>query len=146
MTHFYRMSIAAFVTLVAATSSPEAACGDRGGPGCRGPDGKCVSWEALGRICGSPPSTRCTCEKIAPDADDAAGKGQDIQEQKKRQHELRNKKQNRVDEWQTRTRALHACADQARLARNAMVRAAMVKLNDRATISMRRSTIVEESK
>jgi hypothetical protein len=84
MTHLYRMSIAAFVTLVAATSFVEAACGDRGGPGYRGPDGKCVSWEALGRVCGSPPTTRCTGEKIAPDADDAAGKGQGIQEQKKR--------------------------------------------------------------
>jgi len=89
MIKLYRMSITAFVALVAATSLAEAACGDRGGPGYRGPDGKCVSWEALGRVCGSPPSMRCAGEKIAPDADDAAGKGQGIQEQKKRQHELR---------------------------------------------------------
>jgi hypothetical protein len=34
------------------------------------------------------PSMRCSGEKIAPDADDAAGKGQGIQEQKKRQHEF----------------------------------------------------------
>jgi hypothetical protein len=51
MTHLYRMSIAAFVTLVAATSFVEAACGDRGGPGYRGPDGKCVilgsSWPGM---------------------------------------------------------------------------------------------------
>jgi hypothetical protein len=33
-------------------------------------------------------SMRCTGEKIAPDADDAAGKGQGIQEQKKRQSDL----------------------------------------------------------
>jgi hypothetical protein len=89
MTKLYRMSITAFVTLLATTPFAVAACGDRGGPGYRGPDGKCVSWEALGRVCGSPPSMRCTGEKIAPDADDAAGKGQGIQEQKKRQHELR---------------------------------------------------------
>ena len=89
MIKLYRMSITAFVALVAATSLAEAACGDRGGPGYRGADGKCVSWEALGRVCGSPPGMRCTGEKIAPDAADAAGKGQGIQEQKKRQHELR---------------------------------------------------------
>jgi hypothetical protein len=83
----WTIAIAAFVTLVAATSFAEAACGDRGGPGYRGPDGKCVSWEALGRVCGSPPSARCTGEKIAPEADDAADKGKGIQEQKKRQHE-----------------------------------------------------------
>ena len=94
VTHLYRMSIAACVTLVAATSFAEAACGDRGGSVYRGPDGKCVSWEALDRVCGSPPSTRCTGGKIAPDADDAAGKGQGIQEQKKRQHEFHAKNKN----------------------------------------------------
>ena len=102
MTKLYRMSITAFVTLLARTPFAVAACGERGGPGYRGPDGKCVSWEALGRVCGSPPSMRCSGEKIAPDADDAAGKGQGIQEQKKRQHELRAKDKNGSIEWQTR--------------------------------------------
>lgn len=108
MIKLYRMSITAFVTLLVTPPFAVAACGDRGGPGYRGPDGKCVSWEALGRVCGSPPSMRCSGEKIAPDADDAAGKGQGIQEQKNRQHELRAKDKNcrRVanpiaPQWQT---------------------------------------------
>jgi hypothetical protein len=88
MKNFYQMSIATLVVLVAATFSAEATCGDRGGPGYRGPDGKCVGWEALGRVCGSPPSTRCISEKIAPEADDAARKGRDVQEQKLRQHNM----------------------------------------------------------
>jgi hypothetical protein len=78
---------AALVALVAATSFAEATCGDLGGPGYRGPNGKCVGWEALGRVCGSPPTTRCTPEGVAPDADDAGEKGQKIQEQKNRQHD-----------------------------------------------------------
>jgi hypothetical protein len=80
-------NITALLALVTATSFAEAACGDRGGPGYRGPDGKCLSWETLGRVCGSPPSTRCTAEKIAPEASDAARKGQELQEQKKRQQD-----------------------------------------------------------
>src|SRR5262249_13778006 len=47
MIKLYRMSIAAFVALVAATSLAEPTWGDLGGPGYRGPNGKCVSWEAL---------------------------------------------------------------------------------------------------
>jgi len=88
MSNLYRMLIAALVALVAATSFAEATCGDSGEPGYRGPNRKCVGWEALGRVCGCPPSTRCTPEQqTAPDADDAACKGQDIQGQKKRQHD-----------------------------------------------------------
>src|SRR5436189_6369800 len=83
----YQMLIVALVAFVAATSFAEATGGDRGGPGYRGPDGKCLSWETLGRVCGSPPSTRCTAEKTATEAPDAARKGQEIQEQKKRQHD-----------------------------------------------------------
>jgi hypothetical protein len=60
MSNLYRMLIAALVALVAATSFAEATCGDSSGPGYRGPNGKCVGWEALGRVCGCPPSTRCT--------------------------------------------------------------------------------------
>jgi hypothetical protein len=61
---------------------------------------------------------RCTGEKIAPDADDAAGKGQGIQEQKKRQHELRK---NGSISGKPNLRYTRA-ADQARLARDAMAR------------------------
>jgi len=78
---------AALVALVAATSFAEATCGERGGPGYRGANGKCVGWEELGRVCGSPPSTRCTPERVAPDADDAGERGQKIQEHKDRQHD-----------------------------------------------------------
>ena len=86
------MLIVALVALVAATSFAEAACGDRGGPGYRGPDGNCLSWERLGRVCGSPPETRCTPEKPAPGAPGGANKGQEIQDLKNRQHDtIKNK-------------------------------------------------------
>ena len=39
-----------------------AACGERGGPAFRGPDGKCVGWARLDSVCGHPPTTRCTYE------------------------------------------------------------------------------------
>jgi hypothetical protein len=82
---------AALVALVAATSFAEATCGDRGGPGYRGPDGKCVGWEALGRVCGSPPTTRCTPEQTASGADDAARKGKENEDEKNRQHDKMNR-------------------------------------------------------
>jgi hypothetical protein len=121
MTNLYRMLIAPFVALVAATSFAEATCGDLGGPGYRAPNGKCVSWEALGRVCGSPPSTRCTDERPAPEAPDAARKGQEIEEQKKRQHEFRAKNKNgSISGKPDYTRAV----DQARRARNVLARSA----------------------
>jgi hypothetical protein len=67
-----RIGLIALVALVAPTSVAEATCGDRGGPGYRAPNGKCVGWEELGRVCGSPPSTRCTSERTAPAAPEAA--------------------------------------------------------------------------
>ena len=48
--------------LLLAASSAFSACGDRGGPGYRAPDGRCVSWADLERKCGNPPTTRCTPE------------------------------------------------------------------------------------
>lgn len=42
-----------------------ATCGEKGGPGYRGPDGHCVGWASLHRVCGSPPSTSCTPEMVA---------------------------------------------------------------------------------
>jgi hypothetical protein len=43
--------------------------------GYRGPDGKCVGWENIGRVCGSPPTTRCTAEITNPGEGDAADYG-----------------------------------------------------------------------
>ena len=37
-------------------------CGCKGGPGYRGPDGRCVGFKALAKVCGDPPSLRCTFE------------------------------------------------------------------------------------
>jgi len=37
-------------------------CGCKGGPGYRGPDGKCVGFRNLDRICGDPPTTFCIYE------------------------------------------------------------------------------------
>jgi len=37
-------------------------CGCKGGPGYRGPDGRCVGFKALDRVCGIPPETRCRFE------------------------------------------------------------------------------------
>lgn len=39
-------------------------CGCRGGPGYRGPDGRCVGWARLNKICGNPP-TRCAYEALS---------------------------------------------------------------------------------
>lgn len=86
MKNLYGTLIAALLALAASTTFAEAACGARGGPGYRGPDGKCLSWEALCRVCGSPPTTRCTPEKVAPEADLGAQKCKEIEEMKKRQH------------------------------------------------------------
>ena len=37
-------------------------CGCKGGPGYRGPDGKCVGFRNLLKVCGNPPETRCVFE------------------------------------------------------------------------------------
>jgi hypothetical protein len=37
-------------------------CGCKGGPGYRGPDGKCVGFKNLTKVCGDPPDLRCTFE------------------------------------------------------------------------------------
>lgn len=66
-----------------------AACGDNGGPGYRSQSGKCVGWEALARQCGNPPSTKCTPERIAEGAGDAAAKGATIRSLMDRSHETK---------------------------------------------------------
>jgi hypothetical protein len=37
-------------------------CGCAGGPGYRGPDGRCVGFRRLAAVCGDPPTTRCSFE------------------------------------------------------------------------------------
>lgn len=37
-------------------------CGCKGGPGYRGPNGRCVGFKNLKKICGDPPTTRCDFE------------------------------------------------------------------------------------
>ena len=63
-----------------------AACGDRGGPGYRSKAGKCVGWEALGRECGDPPTTKCTVENASEGSEDAAAKAAAIRSQMWRSH------------------------------------------------------------
>jgi hypothetical protein len=47
---------------VAASALACSGCGCRGGPGYRGPDGRCVGWADLAKKCGSPPTKYCTGE------------------------------------------------------------------------------------
>ena len=53
-------------------------CGERGGPGYRGSDGRCVGWAALARVCGSPPTQRCSPELVQADSGKAAEHGSKI--------------------------------------------------------------------
>jgi hypothetical protein len=58
--------------LVASSTIASATCGDKGGPGIRGADGKCQAWESVGRNCGSSPGERgCTVERDIPGAGEA---------------------------------------------------------------------------
>lgn len=70
-------ALVALVLIVAVEAAACRGCGCRGGPGYRAPDGKCVSWEAIGRTCGSPPTLRCSPENPHPRADRAAEEGAD---------------------------------------------------------------------
>jgi micrococcal nuclease len=65
-----RAAVAAMILLLGLHDSPAAAagCGSRGGPGYRGPDGRCVTWADIGRTCGEPPTLRCTAESEHPNA------------------------------------------------------------------------------
>jgi hypothetical protein len=51
--------------------APDIALGACGAPGYRGPDGRCVGRAALARVCGHPPSQRCTAERQQVPANDA---------------------------------------------------------------------------
>jgi hypothetical protein len=70
------------VAALAALALPfhaSAECGERGGPGYRGPNGQCVGWANIGKICGSPPTTHCTPERANPNALPASEHGQEIE-------------------------------------------------------------------
>jgi hypothetical protein len=62
-----RLALAIGLLLVS-MSGADAACGERGGPGFRAPNGKCVAWDQIGRVCGHPPETRCKREGEADGA------------------------------------------------------------------------------
>jgi hypothetical protein len=70
------MRILIFAFLISLTGSAFADCGDKGGPGYRAANGRCVGWSDIGKTCGSPPSTRCTAENTANGAQGAADLGQ----------------------------------------------------------------------
>lgn len=70
-----RTLIIAGSLICAMATAAHATCGTRGGPGFRDQNGRCVGWDALGRICGSPPTTRCTAELKSDGADEAADFG-----------------------------------------------------------------------
>lgn len=67
-----RFSKLAFAVLLFTPTTAVATCGEKGGPGYRGPTGKCVSWQQIGPVCGSPPETHCTPEMPHKDAEGAA--------------------------------------------------------------------------
>jgi hypothetical protein len=50
---------------------PEIALGACPGPGYRGPDGRCVGRAELARVCGNPPSQKCTADRAPAPANDA---------------------------------------------------------------------------
>jgi hypothetical protein len=51
--------------VIALPSIASATCGTQDGPGLRGPDGKCVSWERVSSVCG-PDRSRCQSEQVNP--------------------------------------------------------------------------------
>jgi len=57
------LSMMVAAVLLILTQRALADCGDRGGPGYRAPDGHCVGWAELRRICGNPPATKCNPER-----------------------------------------------------------------------------------
>ena len=51
--------------IIALPSIANAECGTRGGPGFRGADGKCQSWDRVQSVCGLDGS-RCQRERVNP--------------------------------------------------------------------------------
>jgi hypothetical protein len=60
-----KLLVAAAAIVLALPSIANATCGTRGGPGFRGSDGKCKSWEQVERDCG-PDGSRCQREQENP--------------------------------------------------------------------------------
>ena len=58
---YYLIALAAILWLVD-NAQACSGCGCRGGPGYRGPDGRCVGYANLKSVCGDPPETKCTRE------------------------------------------------------------------------------------
>ncbi len=60
------LSLSAMMATPGFTRCPERSackgCGCKGGPGYRGPDGRCVGFKQLSKVCGNPPETFCTFE------------------------------------------------------------------------------------
>lgn len=66
------VALAVLAVVVSTATEAASGCGSRGGPGYRGPNGRCVGWDQLGRVCGTPPTTRCTSEAVAVGAPEHA--------------------------------------------------------------------------
>jgi hypothetical protein len=73
------LTVAGVLAALVISSPAIAECGSRGGPGYRGPDGKCVGWANIGKVCGNPPTTNCTPEMAHPNAPGAADHGAAIE-------------------------------------------------------------------
>ena len=85
MKNLYRMLMILPALMV--STFAEAACGDRGGPGYRGPDGKCLSWQDLGRKLDHPPP-RTALPRTSPARPTVVRRGGvEIEGMKKRQHD-----------------------------------------------------------
>jgi hypothetical protein len=67
------------IAIMALPDEAAATCGERGGPGYRGPNGQCVGWANIGKVCGNPPTTHCTAEMAKPNAGPAAEHGAAIE-------------------------------------------------------------------
>jgi hypothetical protein len=63
-------------------------CGCKGGPGYRGPNGRCVAWRELARICGPSLPGRCAAEEVDPRAEDIAAGRAPIAAKPKRRRSL----------------------------------------------------------
>jgi hypothetical protein len=74
-----RIAVLTVAIVLGTQSLAHATCGERGGPGYRAPDGHCVGWAEIGKVCGSPPATRCTAEEVRTGAEAAAKLGTEIQ-------------------------------------------------------------------
>ena len=59
---FLFVSAAVALFLLFAPEALARGCGSKDGPGYRGPNGKCVGFQQLYRVCGNPPTTRCKLE------------------------------------------------------------------------------------